>query len=90
MALTRASAGSYPMDDRRRAGLVYEKPPAVNSDQADYHTAAQWHLCTACRESWLCREHHAHGHPGCPGKPLVLQTPRKPWPADWPREGDDA
>lgn len=55
---------------------VYTKPPAVPSDEAEYHSAAQWHVCFACNESWLCHEKHAHGHPGCPGTPYVFRPLR--------------
>lgn len=65
---------------------VYTKPPATPCLEVDYHQGPEWHRCNRCNESWLCWQPHAHGHPGCLGKPYVQQPPRRPEPDGRPRE----
>lgn len=83
-------ATEYSTFKRSNPDAAYTKPPATPCLEVDHHTAPEWHLCNRCGESWLCREKHAHGHPGCPGKRYEFRPWRKPLPADWPKEGDDA
>lgn len=49
-------------------------PLPTRSDEVDYHTGPQWHVCAACRMSYLCWEKHAHGHPGCRASVVVRRA----------------